>query len=203
MSGDCTCKSQPTYPPDDTLTYVWTAKDEKDDNVTNDVFVDEKGESLGDKTSGENLSRIRFKAKKAGTYYMTVTVDDGREEGLTKSTVITVGCINHPPVFDPDNKITVIPDPPYRVGQKIDLVSVATDPDGDSLTYKWLVKNNKDNHEIQNLPEKSIVNFSPEQAGIYSVTVTVDDGKGEEIDAPIDIDVVKPIFNTSENLILI
>ena len=104
MSGDCTCKSQPTYAPDDTLTYVWTAKDEKDDNVTNDVFVDEKGESLGDKTSGENLSRIRFKAKKAETYYMTVTVDDG---------------------------------------------------------------------------------------------------KGEEIDAPIDIDVVKPIFNTSENLILI
>jgi PKD repeat protein len=68
----------------------------------------------------------------AGTYPVTLTVDDGRGGTDTATTTVTVEEQNLPPVSDPNG--------PYLV-EACQIVTVdgtgSSDPDGDSLSYEW------------------------------------------------------------------
>ena len=71
----------------------------------------------------------------AGTYNVSVTVNDG-DATDSKSFTITVADVNRAPV------VTVTPtSPTYEAtgptGRQVNLLATVTDPDGDGLTYKW------------------------------------------------------------------
>lgn len=71
----------------------------------------------------------------AGTYNVTVTVNDG-DATDTKSFTINVADVNRAPVVN----VTPI-SPTYEAtgpnGRQVNLLATATDPDGDALTYQW------------------------------------------------------------------
>ncbi len=71
----------------------------------------------------------------AGTYSISVTVDDGRGGTANKSYTITVVAkvANKPPSI-----ISVSADlETVEPNKSTTITSIATDPDGDSLTYRW------------------------------------------------------------------
>lgn len=71
----------------------------------------------------------------SGTYNISVTVNDG-DATDSKSFTLTIRDVNRPPVVN----VTPI-SPAYEatspLGRTVNLLATASDPDGDSLTYKW------------------------------------------------------------------
>ncbi|RLJ01518.1 MAG: hypothetical protein DRP11_04260, partial [Candidatus Aenigmatarchaeota archaeon] len=114
------------------------------------------------------------------TYYFRARSQD--ELGnLTVSNVYNFTTINHPPKFNPiGNKI-------IREGNSLEFTVSAADPDGDALTYS-----------ASGLPEGAnfdltthTFSWTPtsDQAGTYSVTFSVSDGKGGQDEETITITV--------------
>ncbi|MFW6125695.1 MAG: helical backbone metal receptor [Chloroflexota bacterium] len=66
--------------------------------------------------------------------------------------------------------------PSLLPGETTDMTCVASDPDGDTLTYSW----SADDGTISGVGSQ--VNWiAPGDAGTYAITVTVSDGQGEEV----------------------
>ena len=78
---------------------------------------------------------------------------------------------NHPPVIQ---QVTGASD--WSASTAGDITCAATDPDGDTLTYSW----SADNGTIKG-DGPTISWTSPATMGKYNITVTVTDGKGEEV----------------------
>jgi len=104
----------------------------------------------------------------AGISTATVTVSDGRGGNTAVSFAWTVAPANRPPVVSTPAAQTT------AQGTAATLTIVATDPDGDTLTYG-----------IDGLPgglslapASGVITGSPSAAGTFNVTVAVIDGKG-------------------------
>lgn len=105
--------------------------------------------------------------KQTGSYQVTFTVTANvvPPEIASETITITVAGPNHPPVFDPLPKYTVI------VDQALQFTVRATDPDGDSIMYS-----------SSNLPLGATLNattglfqWKPSKSGVYKVTFTATD----------------------------
>ena len=132
----------------DTVTLIPTANDPDGDTLT---FSYSGWMTSNSYTTNYNDS---------GTHNVTVTVSDGT---LTDSLVVTVivlnGNNNSAPVLDPITDITV------TEGATVTLNPTATDPDGDALTYTY-----------SGWMSSASYTTNYDDAGIYTVTVTVSDG---------------------------
>ncbi len=107
----------------------------------------------------------------AGTYPVTATVDDGNGGQDTASFTWTVDIV--PPVNNPPSLVNP-GDQNGQEGDPVNLALSASDPDGDTLTYG-----------ATGLPSGLSINASTgvvsgalQTQGTYSVTVSVNDGKG-------------------------
>ena len=175
------------------ISYEWTAKNNKNEDVTNTVFVaaetaaettePAEGETAGEATTQQLAPnqgpRVRFTANEAGTHLVTVTINDGNDNQVTESTFIEVVAANRPPVLDATDAITISPGPPHKVAQEIFLTAVATDPDADRLAYEWTARD-QSNQAAQDVLEASTgpsVKFTATTSGSYLVSVSVTDGK--------------------------
>jgi hypothetical protein len=139
-------------PNEDELSYTWSA---------------DGGTISG---TGTNVSWTAPEAP--GTYTINVEVDDGRDGIATDQLTITVFTPNNPPVIE-----SLTTDcPRVRPGHSGTITCVASDPDGDELTYIWEAERGNISGEG---PE--VTWTAPGEYGYYLITVTVSDGRGGEV----------------------
>ncbi|MGE0887457.1 MAG: HYR domain-containing protein [Blastocatellales bacterium] len=104
----------------------------------------------------------------SGTYNVSVAVNDG-DATDSKSFTLTIREVNRPPVVN----VTPI-SPSYEatspLGRAVNLLATASDPDGDSLTYKWF----DGNTQIASIltPQVTLA------VGNHSIFLTVTDSRG-------------------------
>jgi len=117
-------------------------------------------------------AQARFTPTAAGVYAFELTVSDG-ELAARDTVLVTVGAANRVPVVDagPDQSITL--------GGVATVTVTATDPDGDLLTYAWIVASRPEGSTAAlSATDAPTVSITPDLAGAYTLQVTVSDGRG-------------------------
>jgi hypothetical protein len=138
-------------PDGDELTYTWTA--------------------YGGTISGEGPTVTWTAPDMYGTCTIKVEVSDGRNGLATELINIEVTVPNSPPIIE--NLTTDCPR--VKPGGTATIECIASDPDGDELTYTWTADRGNINWE------GNIATWvAPSDYGNYTITVTVTDGRGGE-----------------------
>jgi len=112
---------------------------------------------------------VSWKAPKDyGNYDVKVTVKDGKG-GITQASITLSVVRNQDPLISSlvAKPVTVLPQ------GKSTITCVASDPDGDVLNYNWRASAGK----ITGVGDK-VTWIAPDEEGTYTITVTVNDGKG-------------------------
>jgi outer membrane protein OmpA-like peptidoglycan-associated protein len=122
---------------------------------------------------------------KEGTYTATVTVDDGRGGTANASTELKV---EQKPNTPPTVSCAANP-ASITVGQRSSIVSTASDPDNDPLTYSYTTSGGRITGSGANVQFDS-TGAAP---GTYTITCHVSDGRGGEKDATTQVEVQKPV----------
>ena len=118
-----------------------------------------------------------------GSYTITVAIDDGRGgEALAQLTLSVT--VNHSPVIESltaDQTLVLF-------GKSTTITCVASDPDGDRITYLWTAADGEISGE-----GSEVVWTAPDECGDYvAITVSVIDDRGGEVSREIQIWVRKP-----------
>lgn len=115
----------------------------------------------------------------AGIYTATVTVKDGRGGEVVGQVDIEV-LENRPPSV---NRLIV---EDYTVGKEgtVDIECVATDPEGNTLKYKWTSSGGDVSGQ-----GSAVTWRAPSVAGSFTITVRVTDGRGGEASREVTIEV--------------
>ena len=152
-------------PDNDPLTYSWT--------------------SSGGAVEG-NGPEARWNSSGAapGTYTVKVRVDDGRGGTADCSTDIRVEPRpNRPPTMSCSaDRNSVL------IGESVQVVATASDPDNDPLTYSW----ESSGGQIGGTEATAKLDTTGLKAGHYSVTGHVNDGRGGSADCTLGIEVREP-----------
>ncbi len=113
-----------------------------------------------------------FSADVSGVYVLSLVVSDGLLSSEPSTVTVTASSSNLPPVANAGSEQTV------RVGNLVSLSgSGSTDANGDVLTYLWTWTSNPGNVTLTGAGTVA-PSFTPSLAGIYVLTLTVNDGKG-------------------------
>ncbi|MBD3343767.1 MAG: PKD domain-containing protein, partial [Chitinivibrionales bacterium] len=139
--------------------------------------------NFGDGSTGSGVTASHT-YNSAGSYTITLTVNDGNGETDQASTGITVnpaGSTNNPPVAD-INAIPTSGEAPLMVNFS---ASGSIDPDGDNLSYSWNFGDGASSTE-----ESPVHSYN--DAGSYTVILTVNDGSGGSDQAIVTITVTQP-----------
>jgi len=139
----------------------------------NGRYAQDEGRSLGSRNIVTNI--IGYDANQANRllaytrgkfYYLSAGIKNAYDDILNQ-----IG-INHWPQI---NNVTYLPAVPF-VNNSITLSASASDADGDPLVYTWTAK--KPNGQQVQLGQGSTISFTPDMAGTWEVTVTVNDPYG-------------------------
>ena len=124
--------------------------------------------------SSATLVNPLFTADVAGVYVLSLVVNDGLVNSEPVTVAVTASALNLPPVANAGAEQVV------AVGAPVTLSgSASTDPNGDTLTYQWSLTT-RPNLSTAALTNPNTVGptFTPDLAGFYVATLTVNDGKG-------------------------
>ncbi|HEX8871671.1 MAG TPA: hypothetical protein VF758_02825, partial [Candidatus Acidoferrum sp.] len=149
----------------DPLTYSYTATGGTVDGTGPDVRWNPSGLALGN-------------------YTVNAKVDDGRGGTATCAADIAVAKRpNRPPVIScaPERN-------PIIAGERVNVVSTASDPDNDPLTYSYSATGG----QISGTGSTAPFDSTGLSAGSYTVTCTADDGQGGRTSANTTVDVQQP-----------
>ncbi len=116
-----------------------------------------------------------------GNYTVNAKVDDGRGGTASCATDVAVAKRpNQPPVIScaPERN-------PIDAGQKVNIVSTASDPDGDPLTFSYVTSGG----QISGTGPTASFDSTGLAPGNYSITCTADDGRGGRTPAPTSVTV--------------
>jgi len=117
-----------------------------------------------------------------GVYEITVVVEDDRGGVATKRISIEVA-VNHPPVIE---SLTAEPSPVLQ-GESSTIECIASDSDGDQLTYMWTAEDGDFSGD-----GPMVTWAAPMDCKYYNLTVLVADGRGGETSKEFQIRVRKP-----------
>ncbi len=122
----------------------------------------------------------------AGDYIITVEVSDGREGIATEQLTLNVLTPNQPPVIES----LAAEWGRLKKASNTPITCVASDPDGDELTYEWSAVN-ADGSPAGNITgEGSVITWiAPNDYGNYTITVTITDGRGGEASQSVNVTV--------------
>jgi outer membrane protein OmpA-like peptidoglycan-associated protein len=116
-----------------------------------------------------------------GNYTVNVKVDDGHGGTASCATDIAVAKRpNRPPVISCAPERT-----PIFAGDHVNIVSTASDPDGDPLTYSYTTTGG----QISGTDPSAQFDSTGLAPGSYSITCTADDGHGGRTSAPTTVTV--------------
>ena len=159
-AGICQIECIASDPDGDSLSYIWLAG--------------------GGNISGEGSIVTWIAPDAPGAYTITVEVTDGRGGEATTQLTINVVAINHPPVIE---SLTTGRKKVVKAGTST-IQCVASDPDGDELSYIWSAERGNISGE-----GAMVTWVAPNTHGTYTITVTVADGRGGEASESISIEV--------------
>jgi len=152
-------------PDNDTLTYSYTASG---------GAVEGTGPDARFNTSGLT----------EGSYTVTAKVDDGKGGTATCAADITVAKKpNQPPTISCSTDRS-----PIMPGERTGITSVASDPDGDPLTYSYSATAG----QVAGDGPKAQFDSTGLAPGSYTVKCSVSDGRGGTADASTNVDVQQP-----------
>ncbi|MFC2032494.1 Ig-like domain-containing protein, partial [Chloroflexota bacterium] len=132
--------------------------------------------------SGEGSVTTWIAPKIPGNYTVTAKVTDGSGGKATKELNIEVRA-NRPPVIE---SLTANP-PAVNQGQTTTLKCIASDPDGDELSYLWVVPRGSISGQ-----GSTVTWTTPLICTTYTIKVTIDDGKDGQASEELNIRVRKP-----------
>jgi hypothetical protein len=149
-----------TDPDEDELSYTWSA---------------DGGDIMG------TGSTVTWTAPDAyGTYTVTVEVTDGRDGIDTEQLTLNVLVPNNPPVIESLTAEWVR----LKRASNTPITCVASDPDGDELSYTWSADAGNFSGEGD-----TVIWVAPNDFRLYPITVTVSDGRGGEASSSIEMTV--------------
>ena len=124
--------------------------------------------------SSATLVNPLFTADVAGVYVLSLVVNDGKVNSEPVTVAVTASALNLPPVANAGPEQVVAVAAPVTLSG-----SASTDPNGDTLTYQWALTT-RPNSSTAALTNPNTVGptFTPDLAGFYVATLTVNDGKG-------------------------
>ncbi|MCM8793863.1 MAG: PKD domain-containing protein, partial [Candidatus Omnitrophica bacterium] len=151
---------------------------------------------FGDGTKGEGI-KVSKAYKKRGTYKVFLEVDDQQCTQCSKNSFARPIKVNSPPLAEAgsDINLCISPSEEYKVtfdGSK------SSDPDGDSLTYKW------DFGDGEKATGEKVTHIY-KKGGSYTVKLSVDDGRNSSCSKAEDTLNVRlnkaPVADAGENLV--
>jgi len=159
-------------PDNDALTYTWAAD----------------GQRLA--AAGPQIT-FGSEGRKPGTYNVTATVSDGEATADSSARVTVRERIipNRPPTVE---CLTTTMD--VASGSSIELRARASDPDGDKLTFGWSATGGA----VSGSGESATFNASGVRAGSYTVTATVNDGRGGNASCAMTVNVSERLSVTRD-----
>jgi outer membrane protein OmpA-like peptidoglycan-associated protein len=162
------------------------AKDANNDPLTYAWSVD--GQNLA--AAGPQIT-FGSEGRKPGNYKVTCTVSDGEATATASSTGTVRERVipNQPPAIE---CLTTTMD--VASGTSIELRARASDPDGDKLSYTW----SGPEGAVSGTGEVATFNAAGIKAGSYTVTVTVDDGRGGKASCSMTVNVSERLSVTKE-----
>jgi len=113
----------------------------------------------------------------SGMYEIVAQAGDGKS-ATTAMINVTILETNRPPVIDVSEEgvsITATPKIFMKEGQEKNLSAFAIDPDGDPLTYTWLL-----NGTVISDTQKVTLRFRYNESGSYNLTVIASDGQSSD-----------------------
>jgi hypothetical protein len=119
-----------------------------------------------------------------GTYTVNVKVDNGHGGTATCAADVAVNKRpNRPPVIScaPERN-------PIIAGERVNIISTASDPDGDPITYSYSASGG----QISGNGPTAVFDSTGLSAGSYTITCTADDGQGGRTSATTTVDVQQP-----------
>ena len=124
--------------------------------------------------SSATLVNPLFTADVAGLYVLSLVVNDGQVNSEPVTVLVTTSSQNLPPVANAGPEQVVVVGAPVTLSG-----SASTDPNGDTLTYQWSLTT-RPNLSAAALTNPNTVGptFTPDLAGFYVATLTVNDSKG-------------------------
>jgi hypothetical protein len=159
--GTIEIKCMASDPDNDKIKYNWAA--------TAGRFSDTSSESSVKWLAPENY----------GDYTITCSVEDGKGGSVQSSITLTVGANQNPVIT------SLIADPAtVGLGGSSTITCLASDPDGDSVTFVW----DSEYGKVSGVGN-TVSYFPPAQGGTYGVTVTVNDSKGASTTGNVQVTV--------------
>ena len=141
---------------------IFTSSDPDGDTVSYEWST------TGGKFSGAVPTQSWVAPEQYGDYSITVTAKDGKG-GITQASISLSVIENMEPAITSVTADTASLLP----GDRTLITCVATDPDGDTLIYKWEIEAG----EITGVGDK-VTWIAPDIEGEYTITALIDDGKG-------------------------
>ncbi len=145
-------------PNGDALTYHWS--------------IISKPQNSELKINNANATNLTFTGDVAGSYVLRLKVTDSQGAFSEKDLTINIG--NTAPV--------AITDKTFITGSTEEAITVSADlsfdEDGDTLSYQWNIDSQPTGSKaVIGTPNANILNFIPDVAGTYALSLTVSDGK--------------------------
>ena len=156
-------------------------------------FITWPANSLGARLDDSSSVMPTFTPDINGTYILQLSVNDGMVTGTVDSIIITVDAQNSAPVANAGVDQNVAEGSFVRLDG-----TASSDADGDSMTYQW---------RFQSMPSGSAVTFRndvtnedrayfyPDRRGTYVLSLSVDDGNGEQTIDTVSITAYSDLVN--------
>jgi hypothetical protein len=176
--GDVTVREAP----EGTFRFSVSAEDPDEGVLTFAWEVDDRPVLEEHLSEGGTTFSFPIDHDSAGEHAVVCRVEDRAGEGFWVRWTLTVEDVNRPPMvlgIEP-----ALP-PTVEVGKSVQVTVNATDPDGDALGYTWYVDGLA--AAETEAPEWS---FASNRDGSFTITVTVDDGRGGNASADTAVNVL-------------